>query len=327
MLRAAVLRHGDGCGRLIVARVRKANVERADGAAVRAAVSGNDEGGVDAAAQECRNRDVSDRLGVHRPEQAIGHVVRRLARQAFAVRSRDGAMKHGLARLLLESDAERRARAQGVHVCEPGRRLGNVSEAQVIVARLPIERGAEARMRCDRLDLAREHPLTADRGVEQRLHAVAIASEQQRAAPPVVQREGEDAAELVHQSLTHVLVQMDEHLGVRRAAEPMTAALQVDAEFAMVVDLAVEDDEDLTVLIREGLIPRRRKVDEGEAAMHQFAVPVREVSLAVGAAMREQARRTLVPHARGRQTGGVEATGYATHGVPPGLRHLASTTW
>src|SRR5256712_13583186 len=53
MLRAAVLRHGDGGGRLIVARIRKADVERADGAAVRAAVSGNDEGRVDAAAQEC----------------------------------------------------------------------------------------------------------------------------------------------------------------------------------------------------------------------------------------------------------------------------------
>src|SRR6266446_4712519 len=98
MLRAAVLSHGDGRGRLIVARIRKSDVERAYGAAVRAAVSGNDEGRVDAAAQECRNRDVSARLGVHGPEQAIGALVRRLARQAFAVGSGDGAMKQGLAR-------------------------------------------------------------------------------------------------------------------------------------------------------------------------------------------------------------------------------------
>src|SRR5438067_5613303 len=299
MLRAAVLGHRDGGGGLIVAGVRKSHVEGGNRVALRAPVRGNDEGRVDAAAQKCRNRDIRDRLGIHRPQQAIGYCVRRLARQAVAVGSGDRAMKYGFARLPLESDAERRAWAQGVHVGESGRGLGNVSEAEVVVARLPIERGAEARMGGNRLDLACEYPLTADGRIEQRLHAIAIASEQQRPAPLVINSEREDAAELVDQTLAHLLVQMDKHLGVRRAAKPMTASLQIDAEFARVVDLAVEDDQDLTVFVRERLVPRRRKVDKRKAAMHELAVPVRELPLTVRAAVREQARDTVAPDARG----------------------------
>src|SRR2546422_1205057 len=112
-----------------------------------------------------------------------------------------------------------------------------------------------------------------------------------------------------HQPLTVLLVQVREHLSVRRTAERVAAALEISAQLAVVVDLAVVDHEDVAVLIGHRLPPRGGQVDEREPAAHQLAVRVSEVALVVRAAVRQQGPGPLVPARRGSQGDGVEASG------------------
>src|SRR6266480_947983 len=81
------------------------------------------------------------------------------------------------------------------------------------------------------------------------------------AAPPVVDREGEDAPQPRHHALALVLIQVDEHFRVGGAPEAVPARLELGREGAVVVDLAVVDDQDRSVLVAHRLRARGREVD------------------------------------------------------------------
>ena len=78
--------------------------------------------------------------------------------------------------------------------------------------------------------------------VEERLDPEPVAREEERALDGVPDREGEHADQLLGAALAHLLVEMDDDLGVALRPELMSLGDQLAAEFAVVVDLAVEDD-------------------------------------------------------------------------------------
>ena len=92
--------------------------------------------------------------------------------------------------------------------------------------------------------------------VEQRLHPEAVSREHQPALPAIVDREGEDPAEPLHQRLACFFVQVDQHLRVRRAAEHVAAVGELTTQLAVVVDLAVEHHLYTAVLVRHRLPTR-----------------------------------------------------------------------
>src|SRR5438045_3166051 len=67
--------------------------------------------------------------------------------------------------------------------------------------------------------------------------------------------------------------QVKDRFGVARRAEPMTAAHEAAAQFLVVIDLAVEDDQLRSVFVEDRL-PAPAQVDNAEAAHSQTDGPV-----------------------------------------------------
>ena len=90
--------------------------------------------------------------------------------------------------------------------------------------------------------------MRAERPVD-RLLAVAIASEQQLALLLVPDREREHAAQHRGRLVAVLLPEMGDDLDVGVAAEAVTARLEILAQLDVVVDLAVDGDDDGAVLV------------------------------------------------------------------------------
>src|SRR4029450_11801246 len=71
--------------------------------------------------------------------------------------------------------------------------------------------------------------------------------------PGVPYGDGEHAAQPLGEALPVLLVEVDEHLGVRLCPEAMSGALEAGSELAVVVDLPVLDDVDSAVLVGDRL--------------------------------------------------------------------------
>ncbi len=94
-----------------------------------------------------------------------------------------------------------------------------------------------------------------------------VPGQEQPAAPPVPQREGEHAAQALDAALPFLLVQVQDGLRVAAGPVPVAARLQRGAQVRVVVDLAVADDQDGAVLVRHRLAAR------GEIHNRQAPVP------------------------------------------------------
>ena len=90
------------------------------------------------------------------------------------------------------------------------------------------------------------------------------------------------------------LVPVHEHLGVATRAERVAGALELVHELAVVVDLAVLDDDDRAVLVRDRLVAAGQ-VDDREPARGDADALVRVHALRVGAAMDERLRHRTQP--------------------------------
>ena len=79
--------------------------------------------------------------------------------------------------------------------------------------------------------------------------------------------------------------QVGEHLGIAVTAEDDAITLQSDAEFAIVIDLAVEADDDLAGRIGHRLRTLRRKIEDGQAHVRQPGVGIMPFATAVRTAV------------------------------------------
>ena len=131
-------------------------------------------------------------------------------------------------------------------------------------------------------------------GVEERLHAEAVAYGDELARAAVPDHERVLAAQPMHALRAEILVQVQRDLTIRARAQPVAAALEIALHALVVVELAVRDDPGGLVLVRDRLIAAR-EVDDAEAR-----VPERDAAvgrdpglLTVGAAMMQRAHGAL----------------------------------
>ena len=199
---------------------------------------------------------------------------------------------------------------------EHGPRLGHVAEREVLLDRLGLDDADQVRMREQRLQLGAEqqHPVGQDREVH-RLDAESVAREEQRLAIAIPQREREHAAKARDARLAPFLPRVHDDLGVAARAERMPAGGQLDDEFLIVVDLAVEHDGDSLVLVVERLVAAA-EVDDRQAAMPEPDPGFEVEPVVVGTAMRdrvvhrdEEAARDVAARAR------VEDAADSAHGT------------
>jgi len=128
-------------------------------------------------------------------------------------------------------------------------------------------------------------------GIEERLHAIAIARREQLVRPVIPDRERVFAAQSVHALRAEVLVEVQCDLAVRARAQAMCARrLELRLHSLVVVELAVGDDPHASILAGDGLIAGR-EVDDAEARVAErgAAARVDPSLLTVGAAMLQRA--------------------------------------
>ena len=89
-----------------------------------------------------------------------------------------------------------------------------------------------------------------------------------------------------------LLVEVDDHLGVALGREPVARADQGLAQLAVVVDLAVEDDDDRPVLVGDRLVAGR-EVDDAQPLDAETRAVADEVSARVGAAVLDHGAHAL----------------------------------
>ena len=122
-------------------------------------------------------------------------------------------------------------------------------------------------MREQALQFGAEHELAVrQKRVEERLHAEAVAREEERLSVPVPEREGEHPAEPLDALLAPLLPGVDDDFRIALRAEHVAARGELRDELLVVVDLAVEDDDDAAVLVVERLLAGG-EVDDGEPAV------------------------------------------------------------
>src|SRR5262249_39878281 len=141
------------------------------------------------------------------------------------------------------------------------------------------------RLRQDRFDL---RPEGEDRGrtrVVQRLDAVAVARQQQRALMPVPQRQREHAVEAQERPLAPFPEGVKDDFRVAGRAELIAQRLELDAQLAEIIDFAVVGYRVAAVRGRHRLMPGRRQVDDRQAPMSEAERAVDELALAVRPAM------------------------------------------
>src|SRR5262249_39797325 len=105
----------------------------------------------------------------------------------------------------------------------------------------------------------------------------------------VPDREREDAVEVIDNRIAELLVEVQDDLGVGVAAEAMRLVLEKAAELAVVVDLAVEDDDSRAVLVGNWLVPAA-EVDDRQPAAPEPDLRFEVDPLVVGATMCHHAR-------------------------------------
>lgn len=224
---------------------------------------GSDEARVDARRQEAAHLHVGDgvcgaRFGDGGADE-LGPLVER-ERLVDAVRGLEVALKGERAALPTRA----MPRGQALDAGKQRVVAGNVLETEVEGQQVFGEALLEMRMVQKRLDLRGEQKRGTALVVVERLDAEGVACEKEAAVAAVVDDEGKHAAEAVGERIAPLFVAVNEHLGVAARAEHVSGGLKLGAQFAVVVDLAVEAQNREAIGALHGLAAVG-EVDDGEA--------------------------------------------------------------
>src|SRR5215211_2210324 len=132
--------------------------------------------------------------------------------------------------------------------------MRDVLEVQEAVDRVEVHLARDLRVLQDRLRLRAEPEAPIAGCVEEGLLADPVAGQEQPSAAAVPDCEGEHAPQVVDAAVPELLVEVDDHLGVGSGREAMSQRLQLPAELAVVVDLAVLNHDDALVLVEDRLV-------------------------------------------------------------------------
>ena len=145
-------------------------------------------------------------------------------------------------------------RWQLAHTGEDGPRLRDVAERQILRHRSVVDLRRKTVEGEQRAQLGAEPDTIGSRPVRERLDAEAVAGDEQSLAGRIPDREGEHAAQVLHDVVAVLLVAVDDRLGIGARPELVATVLQGITHRVVVVDLAIEDDLDRAVLVSDGLV-------------------------------------------------------------------------
>ena len=279
---AEVLRHHPRVRRLVVLGVpRKADGECADAPPGSASHARHDTRRVEAAREEGPERNVRHQPSLDRLLEQGAQALLRLAVVADgAIAEPQPPVGHRALGPLLGRDEVVGGRQRTDLTIERARR-GHIAVGQVEGQGRRVPLAGHRRVREQRLHLRGEREQARPVVVVERLLAGTVAGDQEALPPRVPEREREHPVERFHDLVLALLVEVKDHLPVALAREAM-AVLQLLAQLAEVVDLAVEDQPERSVFVRHRLAGRVAQVDDGEAPVAEARGPVQMQALPVG---------------------------------------------
>src|SRR5581483_45405 len=178
-----------------------------------------------------------------------------------------------------------------------------------------VELARHDRLGQQRLDIGPEDQPPARLGVEEGPDAQAVARQQELPAAAVPERERELAVQLVDAGRPLLLVQVEDRLAIGTGAKAMAAALELSAQLDVVEDLAVADQPQRFVFVRERLQPPLQ-VDDAQAGMAETDAVVDVEPGRFRPAVADGGNHRLQCGGRRSATATpLEEAGYATHRV------------
>ena len=289
MDRAVALRDGAGSLELVERRLLEADRERAHG--LRRLLGGErrQRAGVHAPGEQHADGNVGDQVRAHRVAQSRAALFEQLGLVVVAARLERAGAREALDRHAAVVPRERVTGAQLADVLEDREWRGDDVERQERLECVEVDVAV-----LERVELRRERELAVHVAIREWLDPEAVACERQPPYACVPHGDGEHAAQPLPEARAPLFVAVHEHLGVAARAEAVACALELVHQLAVVVDLAVLDDGDGPVLVRDRLVAARQ-VDDRKAARRDpdGAVDVR--ALRVGAAVVERLRHPPQP--------------------------------
>ena len=264
---------------------------KADGEGLLIGKIGGHIAGIHARRQEATDLDVGDLVGVDGilkdlfdliDRFVLGHVlVGTEARLKVAV---------GLQHAVLIPQVV--ARQQAIDVLEKGFGRHGILIGKIGIERMLVEALDKARVFQNALDLRGIDQLAVDLGVVHGLDTEEVARDEQRAVDGVVDGKGEHTAQTGEQILLPFLKAVHQHLAVGLGGEAVTTGDQLLAQLLVVVDLAVEGEDQGLVLVVDGLMSRL-EVDDRQAAKAHGDGFVAVIAVGIGTAMGDDVRHAL----------------------------------
>ena len=145
----------------------------------------------------------------------------------------------------------------------------------------------------------------------QRLDAEVVPRRQHPLVDPVIQHERKHAVETAYAIVPVLLVHLQDDLGVRGRAETASARDQFVAQFDVVVDLAVEDDQRPLRLHR---LLAGREIDDREAPVGHADGALDDLAITIGTAVHEGRAHALQRRAVDRSMVESDDAGKSAHG-------------
>jgi hypothetical protein len=143
---------------------------------------------------------------------------------------------------------------QLAHAVHGGQRSRHVPEREVAVERDVVDLTRDLVIVQQRTQLRCERQHAVADAVDQRLLADSIAGDEKLLPAVVPQREREHAVQVADAVGAVLLVQMHDHFRVAVRGEAVPSSLQRVTQLAVVVDLAVQDDDYGAVLVVDRLV-------------------------------------------------------------------------
>ena len=217
--------------------------------------------------------------------------------------------------VFLEPEGVAREELENAPENGPGRR--DVGIGQVIVDRGKIDVPHDRGVRQERLHLGGEREVPRTVMVEEGFLPEAVTRGEERLALRVPEREREHTVQLSEAVPSPDPVRDQEGLGVGARPERLTESLQLRLDLRVVVDLAVEDDRQPSVLGRHRLVARGREVEDREPSVSQRRRAQDHDPFVVGTPMTQETGHRRGQGARGSRLGEIDDARDAAHYVRP----------
>lgn len=187
------------------------------------------------------------------------------------------------------------ARRQLFHAGQDAVRIGNIAPGQIGIYRLMVHASPQKGVRQQAFEFRSEGKAAVGKACHvQWLHAKSVAGKQQLALVEIVKSKSEHAIEAGKAINAPPLPRGKNYLGIARSAELRPALFKFAAQFAEIVDFAVENDHRAPVR-RMHWLRRSLKIDDREAAMAQPYPGIRPHSCPVRASVDHGIAHALNP--------------------------------